>query len=206
MTPFGLRDYQIDIIKEVTASLHPIIPLPTGAGKTVIAAAIINAAVKADQHVIFVVHRRELVIQASEKLLGNGVDHAILMGAESSAYIGQPCVVASMQTLYARAFRTNRIELPPADIIFFDEAHHCRARTYLELRRAYPNAKIIGLTATPARGDGRGLGGDLFTDLVKVPTYRWLIDRKYLIPPVVFAPVIPDLNGVRMQSSARSKR
>ena len=54
------------------------------------------------------------------------------------------------------------------------------------------------MTATPARGDGRGLGGDLFTDLVKVPTYRWLIDQKYLIPPVVFAPVIPDLNGVRM--------
>ena len=180
--------------------------MPTGGGKTVIGAEIIKEAADRGQHALFTVHRRELVHQASAKLRINGVDHAILMGAESSAYIGQPCVVASMQTLYARAFRTNRIELPPADIIFFDEAHHCRARTYLELRRAYPNAKIIGLTATPARGDGRGLGGDLFTDLVKVPTYRWLIDRKYLIPPVVFAPVIPDLNGVRMQSSARSKR
>jgi hypothetical protein len=74
MTGFELRDCQIDIIKKVTASLHPIIPLPTGSGKTIIAAAVIDDAVKADQHVIFVVHRRELVIQASEKLLGNGVD------------------------------------------------------------------------------------------------------------------------------------
>jgi superfamily II DNA or RNA helicase len=119
------------------------------------------------------------------------------MGAESSSYFGQRCVVASIQTLYARAFRNKTIERPPADLIFFDECHHCRARTYLEVRKAYPDAKITGLTATPARGDRRGLGGDLFSDLVTVPTYRQLIDQKHLVPPVVFAPVDPDLKGVR---------
>ena len=192
-----LRDYQIDIIDQVNGLPHPLIPLPTGAGKTVVAAAIIKEAVNRGLHVLFIVHRRELAIQASAKLRDNEVDHAILMGAESSEYIGQRCVVASIQTLYARAFRTKRIERPPADIIFYDEAHHCRARTYVEIRKSYPGAKIIGLSATPARGDGRGLGGDLFSDLVRVPTYRWLIDQKYLVQPVVFAPVTPDLKGVR---------
>jgi superfamily II DNA or RNA helicase len=192
-----LRDYQIDIIDQVKRLDHPLIPLPTGGGKTVIAAAFIHEAVTAGLNVIFVVHRRELVIQASMKLLAAGVDHAILMGAESSEYLGQRCVVASIQTLHARAFRTNRIDRPPADIVFYDEAHHCRARTYVEVRKAYPGAKIIGLSATPARGDGRGLGGDLFSDLVKVPTYAELIEKKYLVPPVVYAPVVPDLKGVR---------
>src|SRR5215471_9817375 len=192
-----LRPYQIDIIDQVNNIAHPLIPLPTGGGKTIIAARIIKEAVDRGQRVLFIVHRLELVQQAVAKLIGNGVDPAVLAGSENSVYLGQPCIVASIQTLHARAFRSPRIERPPADLIFFDEAHYCRARTYLQIRKAYPAAKIIGLTATPARGDGRGLGGDLFTDLVRVPTYRWLIDRKYLVPPVVFAPVTPDLKGVR---------
>jgi DNA repair protein RadD len=192
-----LRDYQIDIVEQVERLAHPLIPLPTGGGKTVIAAHIIGEAIAAGRRILFVVHRRELVLQASAKLLAEGVDHAILMGAESSEYLGQRCVVASVQTLYARAFRSKRIALPPADIILVDEAHHARARTYVEIRRAYPRVKLIGLTATPARGDGRGLGGDLFSDLVKVPTYTSLIENKHLVPPAVFAPVNPDLRGVK---------
>jgi superfamily II DNA or RNA helicase len=195
--PPKLRDYQVDIIEQVKRLPHPLIPLATGGGKTVVSAAIIEEAVAHGQHVLFVAHRQELISQASRKLLAVGVNHAILMGQESSAYLGQRCVVASIQTLHARAIRSKRIDLPPADIIIFDEAHHCRARTYVDVAKAYPDAKRIGLTATPARGDGRGLGGDLFTDLVKVPTYGWLIDQKHLVPPVVFAPVNPDLKGVK---------
>ena len=165
-----LRPYQIDIIDQVNNIAHPLIPLPTGGGKTIIAARIIKEAVDRGQRVLFIVHRLELVQQAVAKLIGNGVDPAVLAGSESSVYLGQPCIVASIQTLHARAFRSPRIERPPADLIFFDEAHHCRARTYLQIRKAYPAAKIIGLTATPARGDGRGLGGDLFTDL------EWIVE------------------------------
>src|SRR5262249_30723712 len=58
-------------------------------------------------------------------------------------------------------------------------------------------AKIIGLTATPARGDGLGLGGELFSDLVAVPTYAELIAGGFLVPPIVFAPFDPDLKGVK---------
>lgn len=191
-----LRDYQLTIVDIVWLLAHPLIPLPTGGGKTVIAAAIIAEAVARGLRVIFVAHRQELIFQASRKLLDVGVDHAVLMGEESSTYLGQPVIVASIQTLAARVFRSHKMELPPADILIFDEAHHCRASTYIEVAKAYPNAKRIGLTATPARGDGRGLGGDLFTDLVKVPDYAWLIEHNYLVKPTVFAPVIPDLKGV----------
>jgi DNA repair protein RadD len=194
-----LRPYQRDIIDQVWKLDRPLIPLPTGAGKTVIAAAIIREAIEErGLYVLFLVHRRELVLQASRKLLDLEVEHAILMGAESSKFNGgEHCVVASVQTLYARAFRRHRIDRPRADIIFFDEAHHCRARTYQEIRNAYPHAKIIGLTATPARGDGGGLGGDLFSDLVTVPSYTELIEQGYLVPCVIYAPVTPDLKGVR---------
>jgi superfamily II DNA or RNA helicase len=54
--------------------------------------------------------------------------------------------------------RTRKIELPPADLVIVDEAHHCPARTYRQLIRAYPEAVILGMTATPCRSDGRGLG------------------------------------------------
>jgi DNA repair protein RadD len=128
-----LRPYQQDIVEQIQRLSHPLIPLPTGGGKTVIAAAIIKETIDAGLHVLFCVHRRELVFQASQKLLNVGVEHAILMGAESSEYLGQRCIVASIQTLYARAFRNKKIERPPADLIFFDEAHHCRARTYVEI-------------------------------------------------------------------------
>src|SRR5262249_16486214 len=84
-----------------------------------------------------------------------------------------------------------------ADLIFVDEAHHARARTYVQIREAYPGAKLVGLSATPARGDGRGLGGDLFSDLVEGPTIRPLIEGKHLVPPVGYAPVTPDLKGVK---------
>src|SRR5262249_25991387 len=108
-----LRDYQVDIIDRVNRLTHPLIPLPTGGGKTVIAAAIIKETAHRGKRVLFIVHRRELVLQASAnrrqpagaprraltaKLLDNEVDHAILMGAESSEYIGQRCIVASIAT------------------------------------------------------------------------------------------------------------
>jgi hypothetical protein len=82
----ALRNYQAEICREIDRLDHPLVPLPTGAGKTVIASAIIRTATDRRQRCMFVAHRRELVQQASEKLLANDVNHAILMAAESSAY------------------------------------------------------------------------------------------------------------------------
>ena len=73
-----------------------------------------------------------------------------------------------MQTLWARAVRTSRMELPPADLIIIDEATTAPAYTYRKIIDGYPDAVMIGLTATPCRGDGRGLGG-IFDVIVECP-------------------------------------
>jgi superfamily II DNA or RNA helicase len=97
--------------------------------------------------------------------------------------------VAGVQTLYWRCVRTNRMELPAADIMFVDECHHVRAMTYQRIIEAYPDAIIIGLTATPCRGDGRGLG-NVFEAMIECPQIPALIkhDPPYLVPLKIFAP------------------
>jgi Type III restriction enzyme, res subunit len=72
-----------------------------------------------------------------------------------------------------------------------DEAHHVPARTYRWILEQYPGAAVIGLTATPCRGDGRGLGG-IFDTLVEAPQVAELIALGFLVPTKVFAPYVPD--------------
>ena len=93
--------------------------------------------------------------------------------------------------------RTSSIELPAADLVIVDEAHHARAKTYRKLLKAYPDAVILGLSATPCRGDGRGLG-DVFDALVDCPSVADLTASGFLVPTRVFAPSRPDLTGVRI--------
>jgi DNA repair protein RadD len=130
---------------------------PTGAGKSLIAAAMIADAVPRRDRVVFVAHRRELTEQTSLKLYAVGVDHGTVQAGFPPRPLA-PTQVCSIQTLHARAVRTHTIELPPAKLLFVDECHHARARTYERLIAAYPSAILIGMTATPCRGDGRGLG------------------------------------------------
>jgi superfamily II DNA or RNA helicase len=90
------------------------------------------------------------------------------------------------------------MELPPADIVVVDEAHHAPAKMYRRLLAAYPAAIILGLTATPCRGDGRGLGG-IFDLLVECPSVAELIGGGYLVGTRVYAPTRPDLIGVHVK-------
>ena len=104
--------------------------------------------------------------------------------------------VASIQTLHARAIRSDRMKLPPADLIVVDEAHHCPAQSYRKIIEAYPDAVLLGLTATPCRGDGRGLGG-IFETIIETPQVAELIEKGFLVKTRVYAPAIPDLKGVQ---------
>ena len=79
-----------------------------------------------------------------------------------------PVQVASVQTLFERGIRRESIAMPPADLVFVDEAHHAPAATYRKIGEAYPEAHALGVTATPERGDGRGLGDD-YEVLVEAP-------------------------------------
>src|SRR5205823_1893714 len=96
--------------------------------------------------------------------------------------------------------RADSMELPPAEIVFVDEAHHVRARTYMSIIEQYPGAIIAGLTATPARHDGCGLGV-VFQAMIESPQVPALIEGGYLVPAKIFAPPPPDLRGVRVMST-----
>jgi DNA repair protein RadD len=189
-----LRPYQTGVIEEAASHRRPLIVAPTGSGKTVIACGIIHR--QPDKHILFLAHRRELIFQTRAHLGEFGVNAGIILAGEPVDLM-RGVQVASIQTLWSRCMRGDR-DLPHADIVFIDEAHHARARTYRQITDSYPAAQIIGLTATPCRKDGRGLGGT-FDALVECPQVQELIDQGYLVGTKVFAPSRPDLKGVRVR-------
>jgi DNA repair protein RadD len=198
-----LRPYQHAVIAElgrtVAAGQHRVIVVaPTGAGKTLIAAALIKDAVRDGFTVLVIAHRREIIAQTARKLFDHGVDCGIIQdGFASRSY--EPVQVASVQTLWSRAMRSGRMSLPPADLLIVDEGHHAPARTYSKIIESYPDAVLIGLTATPCRGDGRGLGG-IFDAIVECPQVAELITGGYLVRTRVYAPVRADIaKGVRTE-------
>jgi DNA repair protein RadD len=197
----NLRPYQIKIIedfqREVAAGKDRIILVaPTGSGKTVIGSAIIKLFIERRRGVLVVAHRREIITQTSDKLRANGIPHGIIMAGEQDRPL-EFVHVASIQTLWSRAVHRENMELPRAELVVIDECHHCPAKTYRKIIAAYPNAIVLGLTATPCRGDGRGLGG-IFETLIECPQVAELIEQGYLVKTRVYAPVIPDLKGVRV--------
>src|SRR5690606_8666842 len=128
---------------EVSAGRRRVLLVaPTGAGKTVIAGAVIGEAVARGQSVLVLAHRRELIRQTSAKLHAIGIDHGIIQ-AGFPTRPGERVQVASIPTLHARAVRSNVMELPSAGLIVVDEAHHVRARTYRRLLAAYPDAVVL---------------------------------------------------------------
>jgi DNA repair protein RadD len=197
-----LRPYQHDVIAEcervVAAGQRRILLVaPTGSGKTIIAGKIIKNTVEQGKRVLIFAHRREIVGQTSDKLLAENVEHGIVQ-AGFPLDLDLPVQVATIQTLVART-RSQRLELPAADLLMVDEAHHAPAQTYKTAIDAYPEAVLIGLTATPCRGDGRGLGG-IFDVIVECPQVAELTAAGHLVPAVIYAPAERlDLRGVRVE-------
>ena len=174
-----------------------ILCMPTGAGKTVTASHLIASSIPKGTRTLFLARRGELVDQASEKLTENGIDHGIIQSGKGRRNASAAVQVASAQTLVRR-------DPPPADLIFLDEAHESGAvPSTLELLKRYPNAYIIGLTATPERTDGRGLGrhvGGIFDSIVIGVTTRELIAQGRLSKYRLFrAPTVYDFKGVHIK-------
>jgi DNA repair protein RadD len=200
MTAPALRDYQRNIIAEFNQRIlagvcRIILVAPTGSGKTVIAAEIIRSFVAQPKSVLTLTHRREIILHTSDKLRDLDIPHGIIMAGTQPRAL-ERVQVAAIQTLHRRAIHAETMPLPPADLLIIDEAHHCPVATYRKIIEAYPNAILLGLTATPCRGDGRGLGG-IFDTIIECPQVAPLIDQGYLVKTRVYAPVDPDLKGVR---------
>ena len=182
-----LRSYQIKAIDSLRYSFNtkgkksPLLVMPTGAGKTVVFAAISKAISDNEKNVLILVHRRELIDQASKKLKAIGVNHGVIAAKykESTNNIQ----IASVQTLVRRLVKNT---FNP-NYIIIDEAHHAAAGSWIKIIEHFKDAYKIGCTATPIRLDGRGLA-DYFDDLVKGPGVAKLIKDKYLAPYKVFAP------------------
>lgn len=206
---FTLRDYQDEGIENVREAIRNgskriLLVAPTGSGKTVVAAQIVKFAADKLRRSMFLAHRRELVNQCADKLVNFGVDHGILMAGEFP-YGAADVQVASIDTLRARCITTEKMPLPYSDVIIIDECHRSLAPTYLKLIKAYPNAIVIGLTATPIRGDGKGLG-HIYDDMVQLPSISDLIKRGHLVEPRTFAPTIPDLTGIKIRRGDYDER
>jgi len=183
----NLRPYQIDIISKTHASMRsghraPIISSPTGSGKTAMFAWLANQTQLKNNTVWFLVHRRELMDQTIDtfKRFDIPLDRV---------HIGMVATVA------------NRPEkLPKPDLIIIDEAHHSSATTWLKIIKQFPEAYLIGLTATPCRLDGKPLGA-VYDDLIQGVTPKELIDQGYLSQYRYFAPSVADLSGLGKRGS-----
>jgi superfamily II DNA or RNA helicase len=200
-----LRPYQLDIVyqffaQQTAGKRRVLLTAPTGSGKTVIAAEVVRRVLDGGGRVLFLCHRREIVAQTSRKLneIGLGLEHGIIQAGEMMDERA-PVQVASIQTLYMRAIRATTIYLPPADLIVVDECHHAMAQTWAKIIASYPDGALLGLTATPCRGDGRDLGG-IFEVLIECPQVPELIQQGFLVGTRVYAPALPDLTGVRVQA------
>lgn len=194
--PITLRPYQQRAVDGLRAARRAgrralLLVAPTGAGKTTMAADIVRGAAAKGSATIFLAHRIELIDQASDRLTLFGLPHGIIKAGRKATPEALLQVV-SIQTITRRT-------LPPATVIIVDEAHRVLGASYLKLLEAYPDATIIGLTATPIRLDGRGLG-DVFEHLEEAATIGELVESGDLLRPRVFAPSVPDLTGVRTQA------
>jgi len=178
-----LRPYQTDLIAKARQSLRDhqsvLMVAPTGAGKTALTVHMMATAASRGISSIFCVHRDTLLAQTSRALWEQKVEHGVIAaGRGMSPRI--PVQVASVQTLVRRL---DRVSEP--GLIVIDEAHRAAAETYQKIIRAYPKSRVVGLTATPQRTDGKGLS-DIFQGMVEGPTVASLIRDGYLCPYVIF--------------------
>jgi len=197
----ALWPFQAAALDRLTASFAagkraPLLVAPTGSGKTVMAAELIRRAVARGERCMFLAPRRELVHQTCDKLGALGVAHGVLLAGDSRQDTYARVQVASVDTLLSRMVRRRRLTLPPFEWLLIDEAHLGVTRARAALLDHWPDARRVGMTATPARRDGRALGV-FYDDLIEAATPAALVASGHLVPARYFSVSEPDLSRVR---------
>jgi superfamily II DNA or RNA helicase len=157
----------------------PVLVLPCGAGKTVIAAEMAKKAAEKGNRVLVIVHRREICEQIEETFKKYGVQMEL-------------CKIGMVQTV---CNRTKDIE--PPGLIIIDEAHHSTSESYLKVFKEFPEAKKVGLTATPERLDGQGLS-KVYDDLVAGVAAKWLIENCFLARYRIYSMPLADVSRINV--------
>ena len=175
MSNITLRPYQQKFIDDVRNEFlhkhkHVVGVAPCGAGKTIMTGWMTREATERGTRTIFFVHRHELIEQTSETFKDLGIEHGII-SAGYPMQLDLPVQIASVQTLARRIDK-----IPTPDFLICDECHHILANTYKRVIDAFPNAYLLGVTATPERIGGVTLC-DVFTSMVESLTVNELIDR-----------------------------
>lgn len=187
----GFQERALDALRASLASGHkrPVLQLPTAGGKTVLAAAIVNSALRRGKRVIFTVPALQLIDQTVESFWQEGIRTVgVMQGDHPLTNRNMPVQVASVQTLARR-------RIPDADLVLVDEAHvlfdaHCKWMADPK----WAKVPFIGLSATPWT---KGLGKH-YDDLIIAETTQGLIDAGFLSPFRVWAPSHPDLSNVKL--------
>lgn len=190
-----LRGYQESMIEGARAELNAgrrsvLIQAETGAGKTIVSGFMLRGLVQRARRGLFICNRKELVDQTEETYDKLGIQSGIIAAGRTPD--ARPLIqIASIDTL------RNRLEkLEEPDLVIWDECRSMAAAGWFKVFNAFPNARHIGLDATPIRLDGRGLG-DYFEAMVCGPKYSELISVGALVPFDSYSHEIPGLDTIR---------
>ena len=200
-----LRPYQREAKEAIfeqweNGARKTLLVLPTGCGKTIVFAKVTEDCVRHGDRVLILAHRGELLEQAADKIYkATGLGCATEKAEETCLGSWFRITVGSVQSLM-RESRLKRFPGDYFDTVIIDEAHHCISDSYQRVLRHFPEAKVLGVTATPDRGDMKNLGA-VFESLAYEYTLPRAIKEGYLSPiKAVTIPLQVDLTGVGVQS------
>ena len=203
--PIALRPYQNEAKAAVLGQWEQgvqrtLLVLPTGCGKTIVFAKISEDCVKRGERVLILAHRGELLEQAADKIhKACNLNCAVEKAEETSLSSFWRITVGSVQTLM-RESRLARFLPDYFDTIIIDEAHHAVSDSYQRILQHFSGAKVLGVTATPDRGDMKNLG-QVFDSLAYEYTLPRAIREGYLCPiKALTIPLNLDLTGVSVQA------
>ena len=179
-----------------------LVVAPVGSGKTILFSHLVAGACAKSSPSLILAHLGELLEQTWGKVEAAGVPReqiGMIWASDKRANARALCQIASVQTLVRR-------RPPPAKLVVIDESHRALGESYKQIVAEYPDAILVGFTATPWRLDGQGLG-QLYERIVVVASVTELIEQGYLCKPRVFShPQKPDLSGVKLKGGDYDER
>ena len=200
LRPYQREAHDAILDKWASGEQRLLLVLPTGTGKTIVFSKVVESCVRAGRRVLILAHRGELLNQAADKIKAStGLMCSVEKAQESSLDSFYRVTVGSVQTL----MRENRLKQFAADhfdTIIIDEAHHAVSDSYKRILDYFDQARVLGVTATPDRGDMRNLG-TIFDSLAYEYSLPKAIKEGYLVPiKAMTIPLQIDLSAVRQQA------